>query len=161
MIMEHNSFSSAVKRLTTLAKFGDSRFWPYFLMKESEFELDLKCVVYYDLRGQDASCQEDLNSADITKAYDHLISGLRNHVQMLFNGLAQAEGDQVRSSPEYEKAENKRRADREAEIKKQRAGQEFLKNARPDYGDKTVAQIAEELGISKSEVRRRKQSGEL
>jgi LPS O-antigen subunit length determinant protein (WzzB/FepE family) len=142
-------------------KIGDSAHWPYFLMGDEEYTRELKCKLYHDIFGNHATCDKDLDNEKVTELYNRFITNLGSHVQNLFNQLApEHEKKKEIEKNRAEHRENLKRKQQE-EIKLRKAGEVFLKNNSVDYGGKTVSQIAQELRISKAEVRRRKQNGEL
>lgn len=142
-------------------RLGDSAYWPWILMRDESTIKNLSCFLYYQEYKKLPECEDDIKSPEVLAFVETYVTNLRFLVQGLFNQLAPEQ--ERKDAVDYAKAEARAdyRKKQEEEIRLREAGKDFLKNNSVDYGGKTVSQLALELGISKAEVRRRKQNGEL
>lgn len=140
--------------MTAYSVFGDSSYWPYIFL--GHYEKEISCLCYKDIFGVLPGSETDLKIPEVVEAYNYKLDALRKYCQKIIDDLPK-ESNVVKTSDFLAQ-----RKEREAEAQRlAKAGAEFLKNCHVDYGTETVAQIAQRLNISKAEVRRRKQNGEL
>lgn len=141
--------------------FGNSARWPYVLMHE--YEVEISIWQFYD-KFKRLPSLEELQSEETKKLYNSLLAKLRSHLENLLNDLTQRErlaeiGKRIEEDKKKRKQQWEEKEREKARVLK--VGKDFIEGNKVDYGGKTVAQLAEELGISKSEVRRRKQANLL
>lgn len=134
---------SHVQLLTIYGILGDFRNMPSILAGKHEESIRLLC--YWDYFHNLPRFANELNLPEIEERFLFFMENLRFTAKTAINNIAQFEAQQL----EYAKR-------REEEIKRS----EFLKQNRV-HEQGTVKEIAERLGLSISEVRRRKRDGEL
>lgn len=158
--MSEDIFCDYKTIMTAYSVFGDSAFWPYIFL--GNYEKEISCLCYKEIFGTLPTSKKDLEIPEVVEAYNYRLDGLRKYCQNIIDGLGKPEPQpQKLNSVKYFELFAQRKL-REAEAQGlSNAGPEFLKNCHVDYGTETVAQIAQRLNISKAEVRRRKQNGEL
>jgi hypothetical protein len=147
--IDPNREIKAIDLFVALAMFGQRSNHPYVLMRNMDYEVAL--ISFKDLYDKTPKNVQELLVPAVEEHVETIINNLRNFYQIMVNQLT----DEPKSATQEASARYA------ASVKLREAGKEFIKNNTNDYGGKTVAQIAEELGISKGEVRRRKANGEL
>lgn len=154
--MSEDIFCDYKTIMTAYSVFGDSSYWPYIFL--GHYKKEISCVCYKDIFGILPTSEKDLEISEVVEAYNYRLDGLRKYCQNILDGLEATKPkiNVVKTSDYFQRKE------REAESQRLAiAGPQFLKNCHVDYGTETVSQIAQRLNISKAEVRRRKQNGEL
>lgn len=137
--------------LLALSIVGNEQCHPDILLRERDYDIALVCFTHTNQCAPNNLAQ--LLTPEIEIQVEQFIANLRWMYQRAF--------DQLAIDEEKKSATQEASARYAASVKLREAGKEFIKNNTNDYGGKTVAQLAEELGISKGEVRRRKANGEL
>lgn len=134
-----------------LGKFGDFQHWPDIFLGNCSY--GMRIHLYDKIFSKMPETTDDLFAVEVTQEVLSTLSGMRNYVQTMLR-------IEERKQDISEGARVLRERREEAE-RLQRAGKDFIKNNKVDYGNETVEQIAKRLNISKGEVRRRKQNNEL
>jgi hypothetical protein len=138
--------------LNSASAFGDSAYWPYFMLRERDF--DLAILAYRDIHQKSPENTAQLREPAVLRNVDNLVTGLRNHIQRAVDRLSEMPASMGKTVTPI--ATKSHRHD----VSNTRAAQTFCSMSKPDVLG-TVDEIAKKFGISKSEVRRRKQDGTL
>lgn len=147
---------SSMDVLNALAMFGDKSNHPQVLMRNMDKTLAI--ITYRNLKHVSPTNTFDLLVPEVTNGVQTIVDNLRAMYQQHLAMFEKAQKTVGLVKGMLDDGAKRSRQEEEARLR--RAGPEFIKNNIVDYGNETVAQIAARLGISKSEVRRRKQAGE-
>lgn len=133
--------------LVILTQLADHAYWPAYLRvvdRLPEKTAELRLVAFY-IDHNELPTEEQLNSPENIIAAENFADNMRKELKLCF--------DRTFLLDCLDQRHIKKKASRESK--------EFLANCNNNYGNKSVAQWAAELNVSKAEVRRRFQSGTL